>query len=55
MSYDQKCYDLAEAFLLDEAAINTPEHVDQLAQRIQDVIEGELELWNEAAQAAKEK
>lgn len=53
MGYDTKCYDLAEAFLADEVAINTPEHVDKLAQLIQDTIEGELALWNEEARPVR--
>lgn len=42
MSYDQKCYDLAEAFLEDEPELNTEKNRDELAQAIQDVIEGHL-------------
>ena len=42
MGYDQKCYDLADAFLSDEGAINTTENTERLAQLIQDVIEDEI-------------
>lgn len=39
MSYDQKCYDLAEVFLSDYPEKNTPENRNQLAQDIQQAIE----------------
>lgn len=45
--YDTKCYNLAVAFLEDEPAINTPERVNQLAQKIQDTIEDEINMWTE--------
>ncbi len=37
MSYDEKCYDLAEAFLSDEPSLRW--NVKNLAQAIQDTIE----------------
>jgi hypothetical protein len=43
MSYDSKCYDLAEAFLEDEPALNTEPRRKELAQIIQDAIEGFIE------------
>lgn len=39
MSFDPRCYELAELFLSDEPAINTSEKRDELAQIIQDAIE----------------
>lgn len=39
MSFDPRCYDLAELFLSGEPAINTPEKRDELAQILQDAIE----------------
>jgi len=42
MSYDQKCYDLAEAFLQDEPTVNTDVSRHVLAQAIQETIEAEL-------------
>ncbi len=42
--FDEKCYELAGAFLEDEpASIQTEEHRNALAQVIQDAIEQELE------------
>lgn len=41
MSYDAKCYDLAEAFLKEAGYDNTIDK-DQLAQAIQDCIEDYL-------------
>jgi hypothetical protein len=41
MSYDQRCRDLAEAFLRDcktESDADAAHHADQLAQHIQDSI-----------------
>jgi hypothetical protein len=38
VSYDQKCYDLAQSFL-EETSVNAPGNRCQLAQRIQDEIE----------------
>ena len=43
MSYDAKCYDLAEAFLAEETELNTEFCRNELAQQIQDVIESYLE------------
>lgn len=42
MSYDTKCYELAKAFLtdVDTKEWATERHIDQLAQDIQDAIEG---------------
>jgi hypothetical protein len=42
MGYDQKCYDLAEAFLDDTPEINTTANTERLAQLIQDTIEDEI-------------
>lgn len=41
MSYDEKCYELAEEFLSDEplAGFNTEKRCDRLAQLIQTTIE----------------
>lgn len=39
MSYDQRCYDLAEAFLNDEPSLRTDHHKDDLAQLLQTTIE----------------
>ena len=50
MTYDVKCYALAEAFLEDEDGINSRRQVDDLAKRIQYVIE----IWIEVARIAKE-
>ncbi len=46
MSYDQKCYDLAEAFLddTDTQPLNTEANRCQLAQEIQTVIEDFIEM-----------
>ncbi len=49
MSYDPKCYDLAETFLSDVKGA-TAEDIDELAQAIQDCCEGacrEIEVANE--------
>ncbi len=43
MTYDPKCWDVADAFLADEPRLATPEHTDKLAQRLQDTIEGYIE------------
>lgn len=48
MTYDQKCYDLAEAFLSDEPNADTSEHRHVLAQRIQSAIEDYLAELTEA-------
>ena len=39
MSYDQKCFDLAEAFLSDEPHLATAKRTNELAQIIQSAIE----------------
>lgn len=39
MTYDEKCYELALAFLADEPELNTDENADDLAM----VIQGEIE------------
>lgn len=39
MSYDTKCYELAKQFLADRPKVDSPQHRDELAQAIQDVIE----------------
>jgi hypothetical protein len=47
MSYDQKCLDLAEAFLSDEMNPTNPRFsklAGQLAQHIQDAIEDFIEM-----------
>jgi hypothetical protein len=43
MTYDVKCYALAEAFLEDEAGINSRRQVDNLAKTIQSAIENWIE------------
>lgn len=37
--YDERCYDLAEAFLIDEFPLNTPANRDELTGDIQALIE----------------
>lgn len=44
MAYDQKCYDLAEAFLEDMPHLNTEGRRDALAKEIQETIEGFIAL-----------
>jgi hypothetical protein len=39
VSFDSKCYDLAEHFLTEEPGLNTEEMKDQLAQAIQETVE----------------
>jgi hypothetical protein len=39
MSYDTRCYELAEAFLTDTPDINNEKNRDELAQRIQQTAE----------------
>ena len=39
LSFDSKCYDLAEHFLEDEPTLKTEEMKNQLAQEIQDAVE----------------
>lgn len=48
MSFDPKCYDLAEAFLQDEPLLNTDARRSHLAQVIQSVIEEEIADMREA-------
>jgi hypothetical protein len=43
MSYDPKCVDLAEAFLMDHPELDGEKHIPLLAQEIQDAIENYLE------------
>jgi hypothetical protein len=44
MTYDEKCYELAQMFLEDEGEpLNTKEVAHRLAQCIQDAIENEIE------------
>jgi hypothetical protein len=45
MAFDRKCFDVAEAFLSDEAEIPTAMETAILAQEIQDAIERWLILW----------
>lgn len=44
MSYDQSCYDLASAFLVDHPDKNTESNRDELAQHIQTEIEDWIEF-----------
>lgn len=44
MSYDQSCYDLAAAFLVDHPEKNTEVNRDELAQHIQTEIEDWIEF-----------
>lgn len=43
MSYDRKCYELADDFLDDYPEIKSPQNLDGLAQEIQDAIENFIE------------
>lgn len=59
MSYDTKCHEIAEFFMLDEAmALQTPANLARIAQRVQDCIEDEIECIkqdaDDAAAAAKD-
>ena len=47
MTYDRKCYDLAEEFLADDPALNTAENRHALASLIQQAIEDFIELARE--------
>lgn len=40
-SFDEKCYELALAFLADEPGLNTDANADELAMMLQ----GEIEDW----------
>lgn len=53
MSYDKKCYDLAQSFL-EETSVNTPGNRCQLAQRIQDEIEDFIQAERGNAYLAQE-
>jgi len=44
ISYDSRCYDLAEIFLSDEPGMNTPHHAHEMAQDIQIAIEDYLAM-----------
>lgn len=44
MGYDSRCYDLAAVFLSDSPEKNTEANRDELAQHIQDEIEGWIEF-----------
>jgi hypothetical protein len=46
MAYDEKCHELAEAFLEDEAHLRTDKRTARLAQIIQDTIEDFIEAEN---------
>ena len=41
--YDEKCYEIASAFLADDSEINDADHRDELAQHIQDEIESTIQ------------
>ena len=43
VTYDPRCYDLAEIFLEDEPNLNAEEYKKHLAGVIQEAIEGEIE------------
>lgn len=51
MSYDSRCYDLAELFLSDSARINDEPHRRALAQHIQTTVEN----WIEGAEIEKHR
>ena len=44
MTYDPRCYELAEVFLLDKPSINTEENRHMLAILIQQAIEDFIEI-----------
>lgn len=52
MSYDSRCYDLAETFLEDEPTINTEANRAELAQLIQTTIEDHI-AWLQAPDVEK--
>lgn len=54
MSYDPKCYELAEAFLADEPLLNSKAWKNQLAQIIQDAIEGEISWMRREEETRRE-
>jgi hypothetical protein len=43
ISYDSRCYDLAEVFLEDEPNLNTDQHKVHLAAFIQEAVESEIQ------------
>jgi len=45
MSYDAKCFDLAEIFLSDNPEIDTGNRKQELAQHIQDEIDSWISTW----------
>lgn len=47
MAFDQKCFDLAEAFLEDQPHLATAKRTDELAQYIQNAIESFIEVEND--------
>ena len=53
MSYDEKCYTLAEEFLSDEPQLTGDVYKHELAQIIQTAIEEAIALWNDALVAGK--
>lgn len=54
MSYDTRCYDLAETFLEDWPDLNTQANRDSLAQHIQTSIEDEISYMERLADEASE-
>ena len=44
MTFDSKCFELAEHFLQDEPSLNTKAAKDTLASTIQQAVEDELEF-----------
>jgi hypothetical protein len=53
--FDPKCHELAEAFLEDEAGLNTKRHVNDLAQTIQTAIENWIEEGRMASEPREEE
>jgi hypothetical protein len=53
--FDAKCYDLGKKFLLEDPQIDNEENRADLAQSIQDAIEGTIEAMREDANRRKEK
>ena len=55
MSYDQKCYDLAEYFMDDEPLkLQTDKNKARIAERVQDCIEDEILCIKQDADSAIE-
>lgn len=52
-TYDQKCFDLAEAFLSDEPQLNTEAARVTLAIEIQQCIENEIEFMRSMMEKAE--